>query len=38
MDLKIAAVTIANNAILLSRNLRDFQQIPELKVEDWLQD
>ena len=36
MDLRIAAIVIANNATLLSRNLKDFQRVPELKVEDWL--
>lgn len=35
MDLKIAAITISNNAILVSRNLSDFEQIPDLAVEDW---
>lgn len=35
MDLKIAAIAIANNATLLSRNLKDFGKIPSLKVEDW---
>ena len=35
MDLKIAAVVLSHNATLLSRNLRDYQQIPGLKVEDW---
>lgn len=35
MDLKIASIAIVNNATLLSRNLRDFEQIPNLKVEDW---
>lgn len=37
MDLKIASIAIANNATLLSRNLRDFQRIPNLKAEDWLE-
>ena len=36
MDLKIASITLANDATLLSRNLRDFQRVPNLKVEDWL--
>lgn len=36
MDLRIAAIVIANNATLLSRNLKDFGRVPELKVEDWL--
>ena len=35
MDLKIAAIAITNDATLLSRNVADFCQIPELKVEDW---
>ena len=35
MDLKIAAITIANNATLLSRNLKDFNKVTGLKVEDW---
>lgn len=35
MDLKIAAIAIANNAILISRNLADFEQIPNLTVQDW---
>ncbi len=35
MDLKIAAIAIANNAILISRNLSDFEQIPNLTVKDW---
>ena len=35
MDLKIAAIAIANDATLLSRNLKDFGKIPTLQVEDW---
>ena len=35
MDLKIAAIAIANDATLLSRNLKDFGKIPNLKIEDW---
>ncbi len=35
-DLKIAAIALANEALLLSANLRDFQQVPGLQVEDWL--
>jgi tRNA(fMet)-specific endonuclease VapC len=36
MDLKIAAITLARSATLLSANLRDFRQVPNLSVEDWL--
>jgi tRNA(fMet)-specific endonuclease VapC len=35
MDLKIAAIALGNQAILLSRNLSDFQQVPGLRVENW---
>ncbi len=36
MDLKIASIVLAHDATLLSRNLRDFRQVPGLRVEDWL--
>lgn len=35
MDLRIASIVLANAATLISRNLRDFQQVPGLQVEDW---
>jgi len=35
MDLKIAAIALANSALLVSRNIRDFERIPELRVQDW---
>lgn len=35
MDLKIAAIALAHQATLLSRNLADFQRVPGLHVEDW---
>ena len=37
MDLKIAAVALANQATLLSRNVRDYRKVPGLHVEDWTQ-
>lgn len=35
MDLKIASIAIANRAILVTRNLSDFIQVPNLVAEDW---
>jgi tRNA(fMet)-specific endonuclease VapC len=35
-DLKIAAIALAQHALLLSANLRDFQKVPGLRVENWL--
>jgi tRNA(fMet)-specific endonuclease VapC len=35
MDLKIAAIALAHNALLLSRNLTDFRKVPDLRVDDW---
>jgi tRNA(fMet)-specific endonuclease VapC len=35
MDLKIAAISLTNNALLLTRNKSDFGQILELRIEDW---
>jgi tRNA(fMet)-specific endonuclease VapC len=35
MDLKIAALAIAHGELLISRNLRDFSRVPNLRVEDW---
>jgi tRNA(fMet)-specific endonuclease VapC len=35
-DLKIAAIAITTDSLLLSANLRDFEQVPGIRVEDWL--
>ena len=36
MDLKIASICIAHDALLLTRNLVDFEKVPRLKVENWV--
>jgi tRNA(fMet)-specific endonuclease VapC len=35
MDLKIAAIVLTNNAILLTRNSSDFGLIANLQIQDW---
>lgn len=36
MDLRIAAIAIANQITLLTHNTVDFERIPGLSIEDWL--
>ena len=36
MDAKIAAIVLVHGGKLLSRNLRDFERVPGLDVEDWI--
>jgi tRNA(fMet)-specific endonuclease VapC len=34
-DLRIASIVLAHNGILLTRNLRDFEKVPDLMIQDW---
>ncbi len=36
MDKKIASVALANNALLLTANRRDYEQISGLRFENWV--
>ena len=35
-DLLIASIALANDATLVTRNLRHFRQVPNLKVVNWV--
>ena len=34
-DLKIASIVLEHRGILVTRNRRDFERVPDLRIEDW---
>lgn len=37
MDLRIACIVMEHDALLLTRNTKDFEKVPGLKFENWLE-
>ena len=37
LDLLVAAIALTHDLTLVTHNVRDFQVVPDLRIEDWLQ-
>jgi tRNA(fMet)-specific endonuclease VapC len=35
MNLRIAAIVLEMEAVIVTRNFRDFRRVPNLKIENW---
>ena len=35
MDLRIASIALSRDLIVITRNVRDFNKVPDLQIEDW---
>lgn len=35
LDLRVASIALADDALLVSRDLADFSKVPGLRIEDW---
>jgi len=35
-DLRIASIALVQNAIVVTRNYKDFSQVPNLQIENWV--
>lgn len=34
-DIRIASIALTQNAIVVTRNEKDFSQVPNLRIENW---
>jgi tRNA(fMet)-specific endonuclease VapC len=37
MDLEIASIALANDLTLVTNNTKDFRNVPDLRIVDWLE-